>query len=129
MPEPLYRRIAGDLEEQIEAGLLAPGAKLPTEQQLMDQHEAARNTVRDAIRWLTNRGLVQTRHGQGTFVLAKPVPFITTLSADPETGLGGGEGQAYQAEVLAQRRTPDASVPEVELLTASAEIAAELAIT
>jgi GntR family transcriptional regulator len=128
MPESLYRRIAGDLEEQIEAGLLAPGAKLPTEQQLQEQHDASRNTVRDAIRWLTNRGLVQTRHGQGTFVLARPEPFITTLSADAETGLGGGEGQAYQAEVRAQSRAPDASAPRVESLRASGAIAAELGI-
>jgi GntR family transcriptional regulator len=128
LPEPLYRQIADDLEGQIESGLLAPGAKLPTERELEERHGASRNTVRDAVRWLTTRGLVQTRHGQGTFVMPKTEPFITTLSADPETGLGGGEGQTYLAEVRAQGRDPDASVPRVEPLRASDLIAAELQI-
>lgn len=128
MPEPLYRRIADSLEEQIEAGEILPGAKLPTELELRETYRASRNTVRDAVRWLTVRGLVETWPGQGTFVRQKTEPFVTTLSADPETGLGGGEGEAYMNEVRLQGRKPHASKPRVEILQASGVAAEELEI-
>jgi GntR family transcriptional regulator len=128
VPEPLYRRIADSLQGQIESGTLQPGAKLPTELELREQHGASRNTVRDAIRWLTIRGLVETWPGQGTFVVQKAEPFVTTLSADPETGLGGGEGAAYMNEVRLHGRTPHASIPRVESLQAVGVVAQELQI-
>lgn len=128
MPEPLYRRIADSLQAQIESGALRPGAKLPTELELREQYGASRNTVRDAVRWLTIRGLVETWPGQGTFVVRKAEPFVTTLSADPETGLGGGEGAAYMNEVRLQGRQPYASIPRVESLQAAGVVAEELQI-
>jgi GntR family transcriptional regulator len=126
MPEPMYRRIAEKLRLKIENGELAPGDQLPTESRLGEQFEASRNTIRDAVRWLTSRGLVEKRRGQGTFVTGKTDPFITTLSEDPETGFGGGEGIAYLAEVTASRRAPRASQPRVEVRLAEGAIAAEL---
>jgi GntR family transcriptional regulator len=92
MAEPMYRKIAQDLREQIESGLIAPGEQLPTELVLRDRYGASRNTVRDAVKWLMTRGLVETRPGQGTFAVKRLEPFVTTLTADPESGLGGGEG-------------------------------------
>ena len=95
MPEPMYRHIAEDLRAQIESGALARGSQLPTELELRERYEASRNTVRDAMKWLMNLGLVETRPGQGTFVVEKIDPFVTTLvtdvnplSSDKETGLG-----------------------------------------
>jgi GntR family transcriptional regulator len=125
---PLYRQIADDLQHQIEAGTLPPGERLPTEPELRARYGASRNTVRDAVRWLTTRGLVRTRPGQGTYVVERAEPFITTLSADPETGLGGGEGQAFRAEVAAQGRSPRASEPRVAVLQAAAVVADELQV-
>lgn len=128
MPEPLYRRIADDLRQQIESGTLAAGSQLPTEPELRKRYDASRNTVRDAVKWLITRGLVETRPGQGTFVTTKPNPFITTLSADPETGLGGGEGGAYYREVQDRGRTPKATDPRVEIQQARRVVADELRI-
>src|SRR5215469_5010964 len=128
LPEPLYRRIADELERQIESGALAPGAKLLSELELRRRYRASRNTVRDALRWLTIRGRVETRPGQGTFVIQPPEPFITTLSADPDTGLGGGEGSAFRAEVRLRGRQPYTPEPRVEVSRATGIIAAELRI-
>jgi GntR family transcriptional regulator len=128
VPEPLYRRIADELERQIESGALAPGAKLLSELELRRRYRASRNTVRDALRWLTIRGRVETRPGQGTFVIQQPEPFITTLSADPDTGLGGGEGSAFRAEVRLRGRQPYTPEPRVEVSRATGIIAAELRI-
>ena len=52
------------------------------------------------------RGLVETKPGQGTFAVRRFEPFVTTLSADPETGLGGGEGAGAFAEVRERGRYP-----------------------
>jgi GntR family transcriptional regulator len=126
--EPVYRQIAQDLRQQIESGALPPGNKLPTEQQLSEKYQASRNTIRDAIKWLTNRTLVETRPGQGTFVSKRPTPFVTTLSVDRETGLGGGEGRAALSEVEARGRKAEASKPKVEIHSASGNVRARLRI-
>src|SRR6266516_6919151 len=99
MAEPMYRQIAEDLRGKIERGEIAQGAQRPTEIELIEQYDASRNTVRDAIKLLTARDLVETRPGHGTFVVEKINPFVTTLTSDPETGRGGGEGDVYIAEV------------------------------
>jgi GntR family transcriptional regulator len=128
MANPMYRQIAEDLREQIESGKLAPGSQLPTELDLRDRHNASRNTVRDAIKWLINLGLVETRPGQGTFVVRDVDPFVTTLSGDPLTRLGGGEGTTYLSEVSAKHRAPSVSPVQVEIQKASGEVATRLRI-
>lgn len=130
MPEPIYRRIAEDVRLQIESGALAPGSQLPTELELRDIYEASRNTIRDAVKWLIGRGLVETRPGQGTFVVEKFDPFVTTLSGDWQTdsGLGGGEGQAALEEVKARKRTARASTPRVEIKRAEGYVADRLQV-
>jgi GntR family transcriptional regulator len=124
--DPMYRQIAEDLRSKIEKGELARGAQLPTEIELREQYDASRNTVRDAIKWLITRGLVETRPGQGTFVVEKITPFLSTLTGDPETGFGGGEDDIYNLEVKATRRVPTASVPRVEIQQVSESTAPEL---
>lgn len=124
--DPLYRRIAEDLRQQIVSGQLGPGSQLPPEEKLKDRFAASRNTIRDAVKFLISLGLVETRPGQGTFVTTPPVPLVTTLTADRVTGLGGGEGAAYFSE--AKERNPWSSVPRVELQIATAEIAARLSV-
>jgi GntR family transcriptional regulator len=128
MAEPMYRKIAQDLREQIESGLIAPGGQLPTELVLRDRYGASRNTVRDAVKWLMTRGLVETRPGQGTFAVKRLEPFVTTLTADPESGLGGGEGERAFAEVRERGRTLSASMPRVEVHSAPGYIAARLRV-
>lgn len=127
MANPMYRQIAEDLRAQIESGGLEPGQQLRTELELRDHYGASRNTVRDAIKWLTNLGMVETKPGQGTFVIQKIDPFVTTLTGDP-TGPGGGEQSAYRSEVDKLDRTPDVSPVQVEIQEASEDIAEALAI-
>jgi len=124
----MYRQIADDLRRQIETGAIDKGTQLPTEIDLREQYNASRNTVRDAIKWLTTRGLVETRPGQGTFVVEKITPFVTTLTGDPKTGFGGGEDDIYDLEVKATRRVPTASDPRVEIHQANEAAAADLQI-
>ena len=120
MADPLYRRIADDLRAQIQAGQLEPGAQLPPEEKLGGLFKASRNTIRDAIKFLISLGLVETRAGQGTFVVDPPDPLVTTLTTK-EPGLGGGEGAAYLNET--NERDPRSTSLTVELQTALGEIA------
>ena len=128
MAEPMYRQIADDLRSKIESGEIAHGAQLPTEAELKDAYSASRNTVRDAIKLLTTRGMVEPRAGQGIFVVEKINPFVTTLTGDPTTGRGGGEGEIYIAGIAACGRAPTVSDPRVEVQRASAAIADALRI-
>src|ERR1700759_3371315 len=118
MADPKYRQIADSLRLKIESGQLPPSEQLPTETDLSAEFGASRNTIRDAIKSLISLGLVETRPGQGTFVTKQPDPLVTTLSADENTGLGGGEGAAYRSEVSEEHREPVTSDPDVRLQTA-----------
>lgn len=79
----MYRLIADGLRRKIESGELPPGTQMKSEVELREEYGqghdgmASRNTVRDAIKLLVSRGLVETRPGQGTFVVTKMVPFIS----------------------------------------------------
>ena len=126
MANPMYRQIAEDLRVQVESGALEPGQKLRTEIELRERYGASRNTVRDAIKWLTTLGLVETRPGQGTFVVKKIDPFVTTLSGDPKTGVGGDEGASYLSEVSERNRKASASPLQLEIQEASVDVAAGL---
>ncbi|MCR8674565.1 GntR family transcriptional regulator [Micrococcus sp. HG099] len=75
--------VADALRERIVAGQLNPGARLPTEQALQDEHGVSRTVVREALTRLQTEGLVYTRRGSGSFVLAPP-------GLDSEASEGGG---------------------------------------
>lgn len=124
MADPMYRRIAEELRAQIESGKLKAGQQLGTELEFCEHYDASRNTVRDAIRRLMTLGLVVTRPGQGTFVVQKIAPFVTTLTRDP----GTGDSLVYQHEVSQYGRTPSSSGVQVEIQKANAGVAAELGI-
>src|SRR6185437_15155597 len=128
MTGPLYRQIADHLRRLIESGELKGGMQVPTEDQLMAKFHASRNTVRGALRELTTRGLVYTLHGKGTFVSESVAPIVITLTSDPETGRGGGEGLIYTAEVAASGREPEMRDLEVGIRRARSAIARPLRI-
>jgi GntR family transcriptional regulator len=128
MAGPLYRGIAEDLRRKIESGELGQGDQLPTEDQLMELYQASRNTVRGAIKDLVNLGLVDTLHGRGTFVTEQVKPIVTTLTTDPTTGGGGGEGRVYTSEVAVSGRTATMSDPRVEVQKAKPAVADALRV-
>src|SRR5512145_901497 len=66
----LSRRLFEQLAGEIRSGRLAPGARLPTEQQLTRAARVSRTVVREAVAALRAEGLVVTRQGVGEFVAA-----------------------------------------------------------
>lgn len=62
--------VVRSLGNSVQLGQFVAGDKLPTEAQLMARFHISRTVVREALSKLQAAGLVQTRHGVGTFVMA-----------------------------------------------------------
>ena len=79
----LAQELVAELSQQISDGLIKRGQKLPTESAIMEAQGVSRTVVREAISRLQAAGLVETRHGIGTFVLDTPSP--SGFRIDPAT--------------------------------------------
>jgi len=87
-PRNLTRAIAERIAGEIAAGKLAPGARLPTEQEMVAAMGVSRTVVREAVATLRAEGLVTTRQGAGAFVAADAArrPFRLALDGLPSIG-------------------------------------------
>lgn len=65
---PKHETIHEELADAIATGALPPGARLPTEAELVRRHEASRPTVTRVMQRLVLEGLIERRAGRGTFV-------------------------------------------------------------
>ena len=65
----IYERIAEQIEQLILNGELRSGDRLPTERELAEQFQASRTAVREAMKTLAQKGLVDMRPGRGTIVI------------------------------------------------------------
>ena len=103
--QALYRQLADLLRREIYSGALSPGAQLPTERELMDLHNASRNTVRLALGELSNEGLIVSSRGRGTFVRERrPLLFHATRSESSERRATSA-ADAWVSDVIEQGRT------------------------
>ncbi len=60
--------IVDDVMEKIKNKELLPGDKLPNEKDMADEYGVSRISLREALRYLSAKGLVVTRHGEGSFI-------------------------------------------------------------
>ncbi|WP_325343163.1 FadR/GntR family transcriptional regulator [Xylophilus sp.] len=67
-PRSLAHALVEEFTARVHDGRLSPGDKLPTEAEIMRTFGVSRTVVREAISKLQAAGLMQTRHGIGTFV-------------------------------------------------------------
>ena len=72
--ERLYQEIVDQIQQQIVSGALTPGDQIPAERDLAERFGVSRTAVREAIKSLTEKGLIEVFVGRGT--------FVTNLSAD-----------------------------------------------
>lgn len=71
-PIPRYLQLAELVRQRVIKGHWPPGSMLPSIEQLMDEFDVARVTVRQAIALLAEEGLISPQRGRGTFVTGKP---------------------------------------------------------
>lgn len=74
---PIYQHIVATLRRQIENGDIVVGDMLPSEGRLRSQFAVSRHTVREALRALKDEGLIESRQGAGSRVLASSRPVYT----------------------------------------------------
>lgn len=79
----LSDQLAATLAARVASGDLAPGDRLPTEQQLALAHGVSRTVVREAVHQLKSQGLLRSRQGSGVFVTdgatLRPLSFDPTV--------------------------------------------------
>jgi GntR family transcriptional repressor for pyruvate dehydrogenase complex len=64
--------VVGYVNDRIEQGLARPGDRLPSERELAARIGVSRPSVRSGLRTLAAMGIVQTRHGSGTYITQGP---------------------------------------------------------
>ncbi|MFI5803566.1 GntR family transcriptional regulator [Streptomyces sp. NPDC051561] len=125
--KPRYLQIAEDLAQQIKAGVLAPGEKVPSESELMSRYGVSQGTARKAVAELRPTGLIDTLHGKGSFV--KSQPPVRRKSSDRFRRSHRRAGKAaYLAESEQAGKTPGVTVLYVGPADATGEIAERLGV-
>lgn len=113
----LRHQLADELRNRIREGELAPGDKLPSEPELALDRAVSRSSVRAAITILEEEGLVQRRHGSGTYVTHRP-----TLRNDLSRNFG------VSSLIASTGLEPGTAEEECELIDAGEAIAAALEV-
>ncbi|MEF7613944.1 FadR/GntR family transcriptional regulator [Aquincola sp. MAHUQ-54] len=91
------QRVVDSVAGRIQGGLLKPGERVPSEPELMRELGVSRSVVREAMSRLQAGGMVETRQGVGTFVLAPP-------AARPLLGVAGQDLQLRQVFSMLELR-------------------------
>lgn len=69
-PMPLWAQVVDDLRRRIADREFT--TRFPTEQELVREYDVSRHTVREAIRRLSDDGMLERQRGRGTFLVARP---------------------------------------------------------
>ena len=96
----LYEQIVQQIEESILKGDLKPGDQLPAERELAQRFGVSRTAVREAVKALREKGLVEAYSGRGTFITDGTSQAVRQ-SLDLMVRIGQPEGSTHLAEVRA----------------------------
>jgi GntR family transcriptional regulator, transcriptional repressor for pyruvate dehydrogenase complex len=94
----LYEQIVKQIEESIQKGVLKAGDQLPAERELALQFGVSRTAVREAVKALHEKGLVEPCPGRGTFITSETSSSIR-LTFDRMIKSGPREGTLHLVEV------------------------------
>jgi GntR family transcriptional repressor for pyruvate dehydrogenase complex len=129
--------IAEDLRSQIASGAIPSGARLPAERDLAERYGVSGPTVREALQGLNALGLVEMRHGSGTYVsaladslVAKALGTVIELQGVSVQNLLGllGALNSYAARLAVTRSTDDDIAALEDAIAAIAAVSDEDAI-
>ncbi|WP_327073844.1 GntR family transcriptional regulator [Kitasatospora purpeofusca] len=127
---PRYHAIADDLRLRIDRGELAPGQKLPTEEELTTQYEVSRNTARLALGRLTEEGLIVSAQGRGSFVRERYTPAVwnwSVLESRSAHEANHTAGDQWASLIVENGNTPRQDV-SVSIRRPSVEVATQLGL-
>lgn len=92
-PQPLYLQVQAALREAVANRSLKPDDALPPERELASEFGVSRITIRKAIAGLVAEGVLETRHGSGTFVRSRVEKNFAQLTS-------------FSQEMAARGKTP-----------------------
>ncbi|MDO4544972.1 MAG: GntR family transcriptional regulator [Bacillota bacterium] len=78
-----YMRLVDWIKEQVETGALTAGQKLPTEAAMAEQFSVSRHTVRQALAFMENEGLLYSIQGSGTYI-SEDMERVPPEDGEPE---------------------------------------------
>ena len=96
--ERLYEQIIQQIEQRILNGDLKVGDRLPPERELAEQFGVSRTAVREAVKALRQKGLVEIQPGRGTFI-TNGASHVVRDSFSLLMRIGGTDGSANLVEV------------------------------
>src|SRR5215469_505373 len=96
--EPVYLQIARMIRDQIIKGDLPVGTQIPSGNEIQQAEGVTRVTYQHAVDQLRDAGLVVTRPGKGTFVVAVPMLQVICL-ADGDQVIARTPTEAERAEL------------------------------
>lgn len=106
---PLWRQVLDDLDRRLASGEF--GHRFPTDKELVEHYGTSRHTVREAVRHLKAKGVIERERGRGSTVKASPTPVpggaLYTLFATVEAA-----GHSQQSHVLALDMRTDEEAAE-----------------
>jgi len=94
----LYEQIVQQIEESVLNGSLKPGDQLPAERELAQRLGVSRTAVREAVKALREKGLVEAYSGRGTFI-TDGTTHAARQSFDLMVKIGQQEGSSHLAEL------------------------------
>jgi GntR family transcriptional regulator len=95
--QPAYRRIQSAIRQRIERGMLKPGDVVDSERELAKFHGVSLMTARHALADLAREGIVERRHGAGTFVAPPKIHFNKLMSYTEQMA---GRGLAARSKIV-----------------------------
>jgi GntR family transcriptional repressor for pyruvate dehydrogenase complex len=127
-PESLSRHVEAELTRAIRQGKYRPSEKIPTENELCSIFNVSRTVIREAIRGLNARGIVQVKKGSGVYVsemsiknASETLNLFFGLSSDKDLMLNAIESRALIEPAIAAQSALVRSESHIRLLQKNIE--------
>lgn len=114
-PVSLSEQIQKDIEDNIMYGHWAPGDKIPSESDFMEQYQCSRMTVNRVLSRLAERGLINRRRKAGSFVSSPRADSVMFMQIRDFAKEAQETGQQYRHEILLRRQERITSAKAKEL--------------
>lgn len=109
-----YQEVAERLQALVASGQLQPGDKIPPERTLAETFRVSRNCVREAVRTLAEKGVLESRQGDGTYVCAGDA---AQLAADFAEAFGTQRGRLR--DIMELRRVVEPGIAALAAVRAT----------
>jgi GntR family transcriptional regulator len=105
--EHAYRRIQNAIRKRIESGKLRTGDVVESERELAKIHKVSLMTARHALTDLAREGIVERRHGAGTFVAPPKIHFNKLMSYTEQMASRGLSARSHMVRLSANEINPE----------------------